>query len=180
MTRFARRARSARPKREYQWFGGTSGALVETVGDTSVGDILQLRPAFLSADARTTSKAVRLVLHAQIRRINTTVVGAPCFVVTQAPVDSAGNLTDVLELNNDDPFVWGNKRILQCGLLPIPPVNHTSVSTTDIDRSVVTESFDFKINRMMDWKRECLALQINTDISGVVNVVFTWRILVQY
>jgi len=166
-------------KREYQWFGGQEGADVDKPADMVVADIFQLRPSFLSADGKTSGKIVRIVLNTAIRRNTTALVGPPCWVVTVAPVDSAGNLTDVLELTSNDPFVWGNKRIVQCGMLPVPPNNVHSGGVAKTSEEQAVSRFDFKVNRNIDWKREAIAMQVNADISGVLRIVIGWRILVQ-
>jgi len=178
MTRPRRRVSA---KVEYQWFGGIEGQDVQSTADTTESDLFQLRPSFLSADGKTSGKVVRCILDMSIRRITTAVGGPVCWAVRMAPVDSAGTVLDILELDNNDPFVWGNKRLVQCGMMDVPPFvwNGGTPGIAVLSGESRTYHYDFKINRKVDWKREAVVLQVNNTPSDMLRLVAQWRLLVQ-
>jgi len=167
---------------EYQWFGGTRILAVETTASTSVGEVIQLRPAHTSLDADRSVVMKRLILTALVHRVDTDEIDGFNFAVALQQTDSSGNLTDVLEIQSGDAFVGANKAIVHWGCLPVPAnVWNGSSGNNQPEPSGegLCREFDIGINRRVDLARTALTLTTAADLSGMLRVFYTWRLLVR-
>ena len=180
MPRKSRSSRSA-PKRRYQWFGGLLQKTVETVAGTSVSDITPIRPSHGSLDAMRRYRIERLLLSISISREGIAVADLLNFAVFIQQTDSAGNFTDVLQIQDTDAFVYANTAILHMSCLSAPGVilnlNQADADVVDVTREIQCHNFDFKPRRNIDLAREAIGLQINSDVGGVFLSVSQWRLL---
>jgi len=169
------RTRTAKPK--YQWFGGFEGHPVVTRQSTATTDLIQLRPAHLSLDADRSVVVKRLILNMGIRRLTNGTVGALGGLAAIMSTDSVGTPTDVLEIFSGDPFVTANTDIIRQFVLAVPPVVGSGGSV--IGKEILVSQIDFKVNRKIDLARTAVILQVNADISDVIQFTVWWRMLLQ-
>ena len=179
MARNHRRRAGAKP--HYQWFGGAQLLAVKTTVSTTLAEVILLRPAHTSLDADRSVIIKRVILSAQIHRVTSTLVEAFDMAVAIQQVDSASNITDVLDIQSGDAFVAANKAIVHWGCLPVPGTifDTNTPFTRQPARDLLCVNFDFKVNRRVDLAREALTLTTAADVSGVLKMHYSWRILVQ-
>jgi len=176
-----RRSFNRRPKKRLKWFGDSQLKTVETAASTDVNEIIQLVPALNSIESINDFTIEACYIHLNIRRTSPTALAAMSYLVQLLETDSSGTPLEVDSPLSGDPFDWAQKNILKTGCLPIPGViSNGSTGAIEISREVMAEHIEVKTKRRIARASQVLGLTIVSDVSNIIIIQVSWRVLLSF
>lgn len=168
----------------YSWIGGAKSMEPQTDASTSTTDVIQLIPT-TAVSAATISRTRFLIeaiyLHFSITRVLTTDFDALGFLVYQIPPTEV-SLNPSLALNalSLDERLYARKSIMMMAPLEVPPVIQNGVDVFTLSGEHKVAHHEYQVMRKHDTASQVLAMTVNSDVSGVVNIFAQWRVLVSW
>ena len=163
-----------------QWYGGQEFFNVTTVASQTEANLVKIRPSHLSLDAMREYRVERLIAYFSYHRIDTTGIDLLNYAFYMADTDSSGIVTDILQIQDNDPFVFANKSLINWGCLCVPETTtywDGEAAVRVVTKGGMCHHVDFKPRRRIDLAREAIILQVNADISSQVQMTVQWRLL---
>jgi len=174
--------RFSRRKRPTKWICGSAFESVETPASLSTTELIHLVPSFTDDDNLPLGDATILGgdIHLNYTRVLTTAVGAFGYVVALQEVDSVGVALQRYNPISVDAFELASKNIMKAGCLPVPANDRLFDGGPVISGELVDQHIHLGTMRKIGRSRQSLVLTLAADISLVINVQVTWRILLGY
>jgi len=168
-----RRGRSVGRPRPTKWIGGAVLETVEKTADQTVAEITQLITDATSLQTQNDITILGGNVHLNIRRTATILVNSLGYIIAVQDTDIVGDLTEVLSSLGANGFIHANKNIMSFGCLPVPGLDGAAVSNEVLDVHIPLTT-----KRKLQRAREVLSFTVACDVSGIIVINITWRILV--
>ena len=169
-----------RPK--YKWCGFGRLEVVKTAVSSTTADPIVLCPRLVDEDSQGDVTIEAVYCHLSIRRLLTSNLDACGYVMAvQKASDSSG---EPLEFLNAIPttaagVVLGNRDLIQHGLIPVPPtLDLAGARSTNTELQTMT--IEFKARRKLHRLTHGLYLHLAADVSSVVGIFASGRVLLRY
>ena len=167
-------------KKSFKWCGTGQTRSPETAVSTTAAEVLILCPV-VSIAAYNDVVVERSIINFSIRRELTSDVLALAALLSVQPIVQGGILpVQVLDALSTDDADYGAKNILHWESLPIPALLEAFDGGGKISGEVKHIQWDVPVKRRLNRERELLTLNINSDVSSVLNIFMQSRVLLSY
>jgi len=167
-------------KRQGQWFGD---AVLQVIKAGATGaEVIDVLPHAASLQTVRSLVFERVIIGFQTRRTSINPVEGYGFTLWHGMVAPASGVpSDVIDPNSLESNVWADKRIMQCGRLPVPGTAFDSIADNlIITQELTAEQVDVTVKRSVNRGTEGIFLKVSADASDVLKCFITWRVYYTY